>query len=563
MKSFLKFFLPILALVPFLNECASPITPSGGPKDTIPPTLLESNPAFQATNFSEKIIRLTFDEFITAAQLKQNLIITPSTENKYVVQVKKNNVILKFEEAFEDSTTYTFNFFKGITDITEKTPAENLVLPFSTGPIIDSLIIAGEVKDLLTQAPEEGMTIGLYTFHDTLDYTQEKPRYFYNSDEQGFFQITNIKAGQYKLFAFKDENSNLLFDAASEKHAFLEDTISLTSNFEDIRLNSILLDVTEPELLTARSGGKYFEVRFNKTIKRYNATSADSLYEVYSRLNPEGASIRFYPQAQYPDSIEVYLQVTDTLEQVAQDTIYIKFNDSSKKPEKLTNKLLPKANTSFIDSVMFYIEFNKPIIEFNPNFISLKADSLLTLRVTDYNPNYEWNANRTKLNASFLFNWQYYLDSVTSILRLQLPDSITQIPEYKAFQLHIDKGTFLSVERDSSAIIEQTYTQATPGETGVVNYSLDITHPSFFVELIDKKYKVINTKKNIAIGAFSKVPPGQYSLRVLIDSNEDGEWSHGNFNLNQEPEPIKLYGSYTELRAKWDITFDGFVIDNL
>ena len=97
----------------------------------------------------------------------------------------------------------------------------------------------------------------------------------------------------------------------------------------------------------------------------------------------------------------------------------------------------------------------------------------------------------------------------------------------------------------------------------MIGFSIQIDQPSYFVELIDKKYNVIATKRNTPKGTFTRIPSGQYTLRVLIDSNNDGEWTYGNFNLNQAPEPVRLYPGFTELRAKWEINIDNFVIDNL
>ena len=550
-------------MAPFIHECASPISVSGGPKDTIPPTLLESNPGMQATNFAGRIIQLTFDEFVTADALKQNLIITPSTENKYTVQVKKTHVFLKFEEDFEDSTTYTFNFFKGITDITERTPAENLVLPFSTGPIIDSLIISGTIKDLLTQEVEEDMTIGLYILHDSLDYTKEKPRYFINSNEQGSFKITNIKSDRYKLFTFKDENNNLLFDPASEKHAFISDTLNLVANYDSVRLNTILLDITEPELLTARPGGKYFEVRYNKTLIAYQAISSDPLYQLYSRLNPDKASLRFYPQASYPNSLAVYLSATDTLNQTARDTVYLKFNESAKKPEKFNLTVTPRANSAFSDSVKIKVTFNKPVRTYEINSFSISGDTLLSIPLSTYNPEIMWNNDKTDITISYVFDWEQYSDSVVNIINQMLPDSARKVTEINKFTFQAAKGAFISIESDSSTVIENNYSVMKESETGTINYRLQIDHPSFFVELIDKKFNVIDSQYNLSTGAFAEIPPGQYAIRVKIDSNKDGKWTYGNLNLNEVPEPVRVYPGFTELRAKWDITIDNFIIDNL
>ena len=143
--------LVILLIISLFDRCASSSNPTGGPKDTIPPTLISSVPQAGSKNYKGSTILLEFDEYVNSDKLKQNLIITPTTKIKYKVIPRKTFVEIKLEEPLADSTTYNFNFFKGITDITEKNPAVNLSLPFSTGPTIDSMSISGFVIDHLTE----------------------------------------------------------------------------------------------------------------------------------------------------------------------------------------------------------------------------------------------------------------------------------------------------------------------------------------------------------------------------------------------------------------------------
>ena len=170
MKLIIKSLVIIILFEILSYGCANPISPTGGIKDTIPPTLLESNPVDQQLNFEGQTITLWFDEIISADKITSNLVITPTTETKYKTVQKKYSVSLQFEEPFDDSTTYTFNFFDGITDITEKNPAENLILAFSTGNYIDSLYLSGQVIDLLTGEPQDKITVGLYNITDSLDF---------------------------------------------------------------------------------------------------------------------------------------------------------------------------------------------------------------------------------------------------------------------------------------------------------------------------------------------------------------------------------------------------------
>ena len=56
------------------QRCANPKTPTGGPKDTIPPTLIQSIPVNGATNINQNEIRLTFSEYINADKMLVRLI---------------------------------------------------------------------------------------------------------------------------------------------------------------------------------------------------------------------------------------------------------------------------------------------------------------------------------------------------------------------------------------------------------------------------------------------------------------------------------------------------------
>ena len=47
-------------------RCANVVTPSGGPKDIVPPVVLQAIPENQSTNFQDKEIHITFDEYVTA-----------------------------------------------------------------------------------------------------------------------------------------------------------------------------------------------------------------------------------------------------------------------------------------------------------------------------------------------------------------------------------------------------------------------------------------------------------------------------------------------------------------
>ena len=75
MKYLHPFFL--LSCILLLNSCAIQVPPGGGLKDVIPPKLLSTEPKNYSTDFHGKDIRLDFDEYVTTAELSDQLIVSP------------------------------------------------------------------------------------------------------------------------------------------------------------------------------------------------------------------------------------------------------------------------------------------------------------------------------------------------------------------------------------------------------------------------------------------------------------------------------------------------------
>ena len=74
MKIFFQACL-IMSIIINLN-CANQRTPTGGPKDTIPPILISSIPLNETVNFNKNWIELYFNDNINTTGLKKNLIIS-------------------------------------------------------------------------------------------------------------------------------------------------------------------------------------------------------------------------------------------------------------------------------------------------------------------------------------------------------------------------------------------------------------------------------------------------------------------------------------------------------
>jgi len=87
------FSLITVALLLALS-CARQTTPTGGPKDTIPPQLLQSIPPNRTINFNTNTITLLFDEYIQLDNQREQLLITPNISSDSVqLTAQKKKVI--------------------------------------------------------------------------------------------------------------------------------------------------------------------------------------------------------------------------------------------------------------------------------------------------------------------------------------------------------------------------------------------------------------------------------------------------------------------------------------
>lgn len=55
---------------------------------------------------------------------------------------------------------------------------------------------------------------------------------------------------------------------------------------------------------------------------------------------------------------------------------------------------------------------------------------------------------------------------------------------------------------------------------------------------------------------FTKLDPGSYTFRIIVDKNKNGKWDTGNFFGKTQPEEVIPWNSSVGLRAGWDNTVD-------
>jgi len=520
----------LFSLLFFIVTCAQISPISGGKKDVFAPEIIaeKSFPKNGELSFKGSEISLRFNEFIKLNKASENIIITPQLSQKPTFTVKNKTFSLIFNEKLKNNTTYVVNFNGAIQDITERNDSIFQYV-FSTGDYIDSLSISGQVKDSYTNRPIKNCFIAIYPHQDSIQFDsipyQLKPTYIGQTDKQGGYKIEYLKNGSYSVFAFTDENKNMLFDLDNEKIGFLsEQVIQLDSNVSGVDFR--IFDVDANKVFLTKSEYTYpgkFEVVLNKEPESFTLRSNVELI----KANTNSKDSLIYWLAQKPvANTEFYYTINGEEE----DTLvpYLKNQPKEEEWKELivkTNiikgsKLLPDDNLT--------ISIEEPILNVNDSmFHFLDKDS-----------------NEVTVD--------YHFDNVNTLLFYT---------HHTAQFLQIDSAAIESVFGNMNQLNTNYTFENLMGDDyfGQLFVKFDSLNGDYLFELLNSKgevEKTYNAIPNEIQITFNKLKPGKYQLRIIEDTNQDEKWTKGSIQTQQQSEKVFYYTDEIKIRSKWDLEIE-------
>lgn len=549
----------------FTLSCARQSSPTGGPKDTIPPTLIQANPKNETINFNAKEIELLFSEDVILNAPKEQLIVTPTIGKDYEITYRRNSVKIAFEDPLKDSTTYTFNFRETVQDITEKNPAENLTLAYSTGSYIDSLSIEGRVYDMLKGTPLKDITVALHQENDTFNIFEHPAVYFTKTDEDGKYKISHLKPDNYFLYAFDDKNRNLIINSRSESYGFQSEHQYLIENMKDENVGLVRLDAGPLKMTSARPYNTYFNIKTTKNLRTFKLTAIDSSTLAYT-FGENQANIRLYKTTNQ-DSLQIHLLAIDSIDNVIDTTLYAKYLSREVTPETFDLTLQSPTIMAHTGRMEATIVFTKPLKDINYDSVYFQVDSLrrinLESRDMAYDPLLRKLTIRKTFDTSLFPSETGGLQAPQRAGRRSSVPPAEQPPTEKTIklinELVLGKAAFTSIENDSSKQIKQKIKPLQPEELAIIQVEIQTAEKSFLVQLVDNNSKVFKQVKDLPRIKFEDVVPGDYQIRLIIDKNANGRWDPGNYFKYEEPEPVIYYRSadgstaIKGVKANWDV----------
>jgi len=594
-------FFQIAFIVILAGACAKISNPTGGKKDRIPPVLLKSTPANGAVNFNGKKLTFTFNEYVTLNNINDKFMVSPPLKKKPRTFLRKKSVVTEYEDELKDSTTYTFYYQDAIRDLNEGNKIPNFQLVFSTGAMIDSLSVTGNVYNSSDLEIPENVLVLMYS--ELADSVVEKhiPDYIARVDLTGYFRIDNIRPGRYRLYALIDNDNSKNYSNRDEEFAFMSSPIEVTPEKNFLPVVKDTTTIIKRELKATKPVNK------RSTSLKPGEKEAEELppqkgeYQLFlytalkknHYLTSSSRPIKYqmiYTLSLPPDSMKFGFSIPDVA-----DSVYLLERSKNNDTLKVWLKDSTLYSMPLITSVINYpmtdttgVEVNK-VDTIKMRFVAPRPSRRSIIRKTSFTIGTNISAGQLKPGQKIVLTSQTPLKMVdTSRIRLyELKDNVRRKIEYKLLMdssnfcrylitadLPPGKNYLYIADTASYENIFNEYTDSTgikftfKDPASYMNLTLNLHDSNTtlnssgyrsdrIIQLLNGSERLISEERvNNNKIIFPLLESGIYRLRVIYDLNGDGKWTTGDFAGGRQPEAVSYFPTEIEIKPGWDVIED-------
>ncbi|MBP3661654.1 MAG: Ig-like domain-containing protein [Bacteroidales bacterium] len=570
MKKLLSYIIPafpvivVLGSMIFSHSCANTTTPpSGGPKDTIPPVITKLDPLPGTVNVPRHKTKLflEFNEYVTVKDPK-SLFLSPPLEKSPKFKLKGKGVLVSFESDLDSNKTYTLDVTNAIGDNNEGNMFPGYTLVFSTGDRIDSMMVTGIVQDCNTLQPLKGATVMLYKDHADSAIFLKRPDAAVKTDDWGYFCLRNIQDTVYRMYAIIDENNNNLYEAESEKVAFIDSLVQPVNVVNDTLPELQKYDMKDTVNCLARKNEYELSIFREKPSKQLIVNK--------ERVGERTAYITFMAPYAQIDSIWIKGVPSDKLItqfNIMQDSLEIWVNDPKEQPDTfyLNVKYMKTDTLGMLNSFTEELRLAKPKkgLAAKTSRKDIKKEDTTAVFTLEAKP-------ETVEQYGFVFEFKYPLvedafDSLTfrylnpkqqefkekytvtqdslNLRKYVVRPNVDLLPGYEYF-LKVPHRKFKDINGFYNDSTEVKVTLPNDDKLSSISLVLSNVSNKYIVDLLnEKRDKVLRSyivDKDSTL-PFPYLKAGKYSIRITEDVNRNGIVDTGNLLEKKQPEKVLFY----------------------
>ncbi len=523
----------VLSLYFLLSNCANVVKPTGGDKDITPPNVLDTYPPNKSVNFAGKTILIKFDEYIVLNNIQNNVIISPFLDCQPTYKIKGRSLEIDLSACtLADNTTYTINLSKGIKDNTEGNVLRQYNYVFSTGAYLDSLFIKGQVIKAENNETVKEVVVALYKDQSDTAFTTNKPYYYTITDGNGNYQLENLAAGYYRLYALLDQNNSLTYDQPGESIAFIDSLIEVKNDSNNYYVLN-LFEADQPIKLLEATTPHPGKVIFNfskpspyNDVKRLDQVEKGVIEKMEYSIHKD--TIIYWTTDYYQESLEFLIyDSSKIIDTVSVDMLALPKDKSIEEASPLQISV-PSNNIAFYQPVDLI--FSHPIAGANLEKIKVSEDSVA-------------NTIKTKISLVEPLNKKLKIDY--------------NWKQEKEYWITIPANTFtdiFNIQNDSLVFRLKTKAKEDYGALNI-SFKMDsLSKVNYYFQLIQNnaivKSAVLHKSTQLN---YKYLSPGLYRIKVIIDKNDNKQWDTGNWKKRLQPEKIINYPEEIEIREDWEV----------
>lgn len=525
-------------------SCAKVVAPGGGTVDSDPPQMTVISAQENATDLKDGEILFRLNEFFTLKNPSVNLFLNPLVDEEIEYKIKGKTLIVKLPEFLRENQTYTLTMNNLIADFHEGNILSNYEFVFSTGSVLDSLGLRGSVTDAATGETLEKVSVYLFPASADSVFSKRQFAYITQTSAGGIFEFRHLPEGEFRLYALQEKNIDHLYNSPEEKAGFSEipvnikltainDTVfSPVTKLEKPLAIFLEKDSTLKILKTAKVRKGYYHIIFNNLVSNISVTPLEAgIADTVFITQPEPGDTLSLWVINHKKDVAAFVissagHVLDTI------TIALKSaaKGSGRSDDNPEFKL--KVYEMFNNSMVHY--FNPIIIRSTTPVQEIQPDSIFLISGED------------TMHA----NLQFVADMP---LEIRIMNEILPGKEYKIL---FGKGTLKDFYGNQNDTLVFQFHVTDTSYYGKVNITLNnFSVGCHLIEIAGqfKTYRyVFDTVPQNNSYVFTGIIPGEYSVRVIADSNCNGKWDTGNFKTLKQPEQIIRMQGKILVRSNWE-----------
>ncbi len=509
--------------------CARQMPPSGGPLDKTPPRVIDTVPADDSVRVGlDTPIRIRFSEAMDRRSVERALFVSPQGAEEFGFKWRGDVLEIRLPDGLQADRTYLVTVGQESADEWRNRMRASYSFGFATGDRLNR----GELNGRVLKSKEERGQVFVWAYDLSVvtvpDPGRDRPTYVTQPDETGHFVLPRLGAGNYRIFAFGDQNNDRTY-SSGDLLALPPGDVALSDEGR-VRLGDLkfaVRDTSAPALVAARTPDQqHILMRFDEPVRVSGVEITDlSVMEIYQDpVDSSGVGLITEPQTRGAE-YRVRVDVVDRWgnRDTTDATVRGDGTRDRRAPEVLAIAPVENAENVLPTAVIRM----------------LFSDAMRVDAVSDF-----WIASDSTVVPQGHFEW------VAPNHLVFAPDSLWTSGE--TIRLIGNRGRLLdivgNVLSEPISFVFSVMDTAALGQISGTTSSSDVV---IWVEGLAHEFFREQVLRDTTF-SLTELLPGTYRISGFLDRDRNGHWMSGQVYPFLPAEPLVVQADTVEVRARWE-----------